>query len=115
MSHITTHVLDTSTGKPASGLAVALELETQGATGWQKIADGVTDNEGRVKNLMASGAEFSAGHYRLTFETAEYFHMRELECFFPQVTIAFVVKDVEQHFHVPLLLSPFGYSTYRGT
>lgn len=114
MSNITTHVLDTSTGKPASGLAVILEIESERAV-WQKIAAAVTDGEGRVKSLMSPSTGFSAGHYRLTFETGAYFHMRQIECFFPQVTIAFVVKDAGQHFHVPLLLSPFSYSTYRGT
>lgn len=114
MSPITTHVLDTSTGEPASGLAVTLELETDEAV-WQKIADGVTDVEGRVKTLIASSTVFSTGHYRLIFETGEYFNMRQCECFFPNVTIAFVVSDAKQHFHVPLLLSPFGYTTYRGS
>ena len=114
MTPITTHVLDTSTGKPACGLAVTLEYETQEA-GWQTMANGVTDNDGRINNLITSDTVLSAGRYRLTFETGDYFHMRQTECFFPQVTIAFVVKDVGQHFHVPLLLSPFSYSTYRGT
>lgn len=114
MSPITTHVLDTSTGKPASGLAVTLELET-GEAVWQKISDGVTDAEGRIKSLMSSATGFSSGHYRLIFETGKYFNMRQCECFFPQITIAFVVNDTKQHFHVPLLLSPFGYSTYRGS
>jgi 5-hydroxyisourate hydrolase len=114
MTPITTHVLDTSTGKPACGLAVTLEHETQEA-GWQALANGVTDNDGRINNLITSHTEFSAGRYRLTFETGDYFYMRQNECFFPQVTITFVVKDAGQHFHVPLLLSPFSYSTYRGT
>lgn len=114
MSPITTHVLDTSTGKPAAGLAVTLELETQDA-GWQLMANGVTDSDGRIADLMTSDTVFSAGRYRLIFETGQYFHMRQIECFFPQVTITFVVGDARQHFHVPLLLTPFGYSTYRGS
>lgn len=114
MTPITTHVLDTSTGKPACGLAVTLEHQTY-ESGWQPLANGVTDNDGRINNLMTSDTEFSAGSYRLTFETGAYFHMRQIECFFPQVTITFVVKDAGQKFHVPLLLSPFSYSTYRGT
>lgn len=113
MSPITTHVLDTSTGKPAVEMAVTLERRTH-STGWQILAEGMTDRDGRIRNLL-SGAEFSVGHYRLTFETGPYFLMREIECFFPQVTIGFVVNDAEQHYHVPLLLSPFGYSTYRGS
>lgn len=114
MSPITTHVLDTSTGSPASGLAVTLEYETREAV-WQKIADAVTDAEGRVKSLMPPATELSAGHYRLIFNAGEYFHIRQVECFFSKITVAFVVDDNKQHFHVPLLLSPFSYSTYRGT
>lgn len=114
MSHITTHVLDTSTGKPAAEIAVTLERRTH-AAGWQMIADGITDRDGRIRNLLSPQDEFSAGHYRLIFETGPYFLTREIECFFPQVTIAFVVNDPEQHYHVPLLLGPFGYTTYRGS
>jgi len=114
MSPITTHVLDTSTGKPAAEMSVTLERKTHSA-GWQTIASGVTDRDGRVRNLLSADDEFLVGHYRLTFETGPYFLMRESECFFPQVTVAFVVNDTEQHYHVPLLLSSFGYSTYRGS
>lgn len=114
MSQITTHVLDTSTGKPATGVAVTLEHKTQDA-GWQVIANGTTDGDGRIKDLLSLNSKLSTGHYKLTFETGQYFHMRQAECFFPEITIAFNVNDAKQHFHVPLLLSPFGYSTYRGT
>jgi 5-hydroxyisourate hydrolase len=114
MSPITTHVLDTSTGGPASAVAVALERRTASG-GWETIADGITDSDGRIQNLLPSDVEFSAGDYRLTFETGRYFHMRNIACFFPTVTIAFLIADPRQHYHVPLLLSPFGYSTYRGT
>jgi 5-hydroxyisourate hydrolase len=114
MSPITTHVLDTSTGKPASGVPVVLELKTN-TTGWQMIGEAVTDTDGRIKDFGVADDGLNPGHYRLTFETGQYCHMREVECFFPQVTIAFVVNDTELHYHVPLLLSPFGYSTYRGS
>lgn len=114
MSPITTHVLDTSTGRPASGLAVSLESKS-GSGDWHALASGVTDDDGRVKTLMAPDTELSAGNYRLIFETGEYFHMRNTACFFPQVILTFEIIDTEQHYHVPLLLSPFGYTTYRGS
>lgn len=114
MSPITTHVLDTSTGKPASGMPVTLERKTQGDV-WKVVAKGVTDDDGRIKNLLSSDDEVPLGVYRLTFETGHYFHIWQTECLFPQVMIAFIVKDNKQHFHIPLLLSPFGYSTYRGS
>ncbi len=114
MSAITTHILDTTSGKPAAGIPVLLERKTHSA-GWQTIAEGITDADGRINDLLSKKEAFLHGHYRLIFETGTYFLMRNLECFFPQVTISFVVKDPQQHFHVPLLLSPFGYTTYRGS
>ncbi|MEQ1923018.1 MAG: hydroxyisourate hydrolase [Pyrinomonadaceae bacterium] len=114
MSAITTHILDTSTGKPGAGIPVVLERKTH-SSGWQDIADGITDVDGRVSNFIAVGDVFLPGHYRLIFETGAYYLLSNIECFFPQITVSFVVKDATQHFHVPLLLSPFGYSTYRGS
>ena len=114
MSAITTHVLDLSLGKPGAGIAVVLEQRTHSA-GWQAVAEGITDANGRVNDLLSANQAFHPGHYRLSFETGPYFLMQELECFFPQVIITFVVKDSSQHYHVPLLLSSFGYSTYRGS
>jgi len=108
---ITTHVLDTSRGKPASGVGVTLERRNT-AGEWTVVGRGETDNDGRVKTF-ASEAE--PGVYRLTFDTATYFRERHVETFFPEATIVFEVRDTEQHYHVPLLLSPFGYSTYRGS
>jgi len=114
MSAITTHILDITAGTPAVGIPVTLERRTHGA-GWQVIAEGVTDHDGRAHDLMQPTDIFEPGHYRLLFETSAYFASRELECFFPQVTVSFVVRDALKHYHVPLLLSPFGYSTYRGS
>jgi len=114
MSAITTHILDTTTGEPGVGIPVVLERKTH-ASGWQSIAEGVTDTDGRAKNLLSPTEAFLTGHYRLIFDTGTYFAMRDIECFFPLVTVGFVVKDAAQHYHVPLLLSPFGYSTYRGS
>jgi 5-hydroxyisourate hydrolase len=113
-SPITTHVLDVSTGRPAAGIAVVLERKTH-TVGWQSIADGITNIDGRINDLIHSNEAFLPGHYRLIFETGPYFLVHDREGFFPQVTISFAVKDPSQHYHVPLLLSPFGYSTYRGS
>lgn len=113
MSGITTHVLDTSRGRPAAGVVVALE-RGDGAGGWVTVGRTVTDADGRVKDLMYAGQEVEAGTYRMTFETGAYFAALELESFYPHVAIAFAVS-VGEHYHVPLLVSPFGYSTYRGS
>ena len=114
MSSITTHILDTTSGRPASGIPVVLERKNQ-AAGWQTIAEGITNADGRLNDLLSVEEPFEVGHYRLNFETGSYFLSRDIECFFPNITISFVVRDPAQHFHVPLLLSPFGYSTYRGS
>ena len=114
MSAITTHILDTTSGRPGSGIPVVLERKSQSA-GWQKIAEGITNTDGRLNDLLSDEEAFEAGHYRLSFETGSYFLSQNVECFFPNITISFVVRDPAQHFHVPLLLSPFGYSTYRGS
>ncbi len=112
MTAITTHILDTSRGRPAGGVSVALERRE--AEGWQLIGRGETDADGRLRTLT-NDIELSLGVYRLTFDTATYFRERHAETFFPEVTITFHVTDPKQHHHVPLLLSPFGYSTYRGS
>lgn len=114
MSAITTHILDTTSGLPGAGIPVVLEHKTH-SSGWQVITEGITDIDGRVNNLLSATEAFLPGHYRLIFDTGAYFAMRSIECFFPLVTVGFVVKDSLQHYHVPLLLSPFGYSTYRGS
>ena len=108
MSPITTHVLDTAKGCPAADIAVTLEFLHEG--NWQQIANGTTDNDGRIMNWMDVNAQ--AGEYRITFMTSSY---HQGKGFFPSVTINFVVENPEQHYHVPLLLSPFSFSTYRGS
>lgn len=113
MSKISTHVLDTSKGQPASGLPVTIEIEAAG--GWKLLGKGTTDAEGRVKQLLPLEFVLRAGVYRLIFDTDKYFAAENTEGFYRQVTIVFTVRDPEQHHHVPLLLSPFGYSTYRGS
>ena len=100
-------------GVPACGVAVQLELET--SDGWKLIGKGQTDDDGRLRDLLDADASLQTGNYRLTFDTGNYFSRQEIEGFYPQVSVAFTVKDSSQHYHVPLLLSPFGYSTYRGS
>jgi 5-hydroxyisourate hydrolase len=104
---ISTHVLDLATGSPAPGVAVVLEREFDG--GWWELTRTRTDDEGRAREL---GGAPAPGHFRLRFDTAEYLGE---SAFFPEVTVQFAVREVEEHVHVPLLLSPFGYSTYRGS
>ena len=112
MSEITTHVLDTSIGRPAAGVPVILEIEKTG--GWKELSRGATDGDGRLRHLLAPGSLIE-GTYRLTFETQHYFHSRKIEGLYPQVSIVFQVRDAKQNYHIPLLLSPYGYSTYRGS
>ncbi|MCA1826110.1 MAG: hydroxyisourate hydrolase [Myxococcales bacterium] len=101
---ITTHVLDTAQGRPASGIPVRLEIHELQA--WTLVGRGTTDADGRLESL---GAKPQAGTYRLIFDT------RARSSFFPEVTVMFEITDANAHYHVPLLLSPFGYSTYRGS
>lgn len=97
---------------PAAGMMVHCQI-LQGEN-WRNIHSGATDNDGRVKNFLDSGG-LHAGHYRFIFETGAWFARQHIEAFFPSVTIEFHVSDAGRHHHVPLLLSPFGYSTYRGS
>jgi 5-hydroxyisourate hydrolase len=113
MSHITTHVLDTSLGKPAAHVPVLLELQIDGGH-WKTLGQGATDVDGRLNNLLVSSGLMS-GVFRLTFDTAAYFASRRVDGFYPQVSVTFEVKNGQEHYHVPLLLSPYGYSTYRGS
>jgi 5-hydroxyisourate hydrolase len=104
---VSTHVLDASLGVPATGVAVI--LSRLGTDNWERLESGVTDADGRHQ----FGAPTPAGTYRLVFATGRYFAGRATATFYPEITVTFSVT--EGHFHVPLLLSPFGYSTYRGT
>jgi 5-hydroxyisourate hydrolase len=113
MSAITTHVLDTARGRPAAGVAIVLERVAEGAA--TTIGRGVTDADGRLRDLLPAGAPLDAGTYRLGFDTGGYFAAQGVESFYPEVAIVFLVKSGGEHYHVPLLLSPFGYSTYRGS
>jgi 5-hydroxyisourate hydrolase len=113
MSTITTHVLDTALGRPASGVRVTLETRAGDGT-WTVVGRGVTDQDGRLRDLLAAGPATSPGTYRLRFDTSAYFGSLGVDSFYPEVTVEFQVRDA-QHYHVPLLLSPYGYSTYRGS
>jgi 2-oxo-4-hydroxy-4-carboxy-5-ureidoimidazoline decarboxylase len=113
MSGITTHVLDTSLGRPAGGVAV--RLERREGTAWIELGRGATDADGRCRNLLPEGTTLQPAVYRLGFDSAAYFGARGVPTFYPEVSVVFEVREPAQHHHVPLLLSPFGYSTYRGS
>jgi 5-hydroxyisourate hydrolase len=114
MSPITTHILDTSRGLPAASVRVILDRQT-GLESWTEVASGATNADGRIADLLPDAANFTQGIYRLRFATAAYFHSLGAPCFFPEVQILFQVDDPRGHVHVPLLLSPYGYTTYRGS
>ena len=109
---ITTHVLDTAIGTP--GTAIDIELHRAEAAGWQPVGRGLTDDDGRLRTLTPQGP-VEPGTYRIRFHTGPYFAARGTAGFFPVVEIQFTVVDGAQHYHVPLLLSPYGFSTYRGS
>ena len=108
MSPITTHVLDTAQGRPAAGVPVTLEHGPD----WTEVGSGRTGEDGRLAEL---GSPDAPGSYRLRFDTGAYFEAAGTRAFFPEVTVQFAVERPEEHHHVPLLLSPFGYTTYRGS
>ena len=114
MSTITTHVLDTALGKPAAGLSVMLERVERGLQSIQ-IGAGMTDADGRLKSILAPGERLESGEYRLHFATGAYFARDGRDSFYPAVVVEFTIAGANAHYHVPLLLSPYGYSTYRGS
>ena len=113
MSAITTHVLDTARGRPAAGVPIVLEIED--GDDWRHLGTGATDSDGRLRTLLPAGERPAAAVYRLSFDTATYYESAGLESFYPVVHIVFRITRPDEHHHVPLLLSPFGYSTYRGS
>ena len=112
MSQLTTHVLDTSKGKPAIGLHIVLFHHSENK--WKEISRGITDDDGRVANLLEKKKLLPLGTYKLSFEVQNYFARYSIHTLYPCVEIVFQVTT-EEHYHIPLLLSPFGYSTYRGS
>jgi 5-hydroxyisourate hydrolase len=109
---LSTHVLDTSRGRPATGVPVTLSHRGTDRR-WSVVGRGTTDRDGRVRELSEGG--LTAGIYRLDFDTAHYFQEQGATEFYPEVSVVFSVEDSRGHLHIPLLLSPFGYTTYKGT
>jgi len=111
MSQITTHILDTSKGKPAAGVVIVLYHQHNN---WEELTRGITNADGRISNLLASDVLLPLGTYKMKFETKSYFDTTETISFYPFIEIVFEIASKE-HYHVPLLLNPYGYSTYRGS
>lgn len=112
-SPITTHILDTSKGTPAVGVHVRLQRRQPDGT-WQEISRGATNADGRITDLLPAESNLQGSDFRLVFETGEYFRRQNVEAFYPIVAVEFSPKG-ERHYHIPLLLSPYGYTTYRGS
>ena len=113
MSQITTHVLDTALGKPAAGIEVRL-LGKHGDQ-WRTLGAGTTDSDGRITTLLAADTKLPSGDYRLIFDTGAYHRKTQTSAFYPHIQITFTLDSAGAHHHIPLLLNPFGYSTYRGS
>ena len=112
MSPLTTHVLDTARGRPAAGIPVTLERAN--ASGFEPAGQGVTDSDGRVRDLLREGS-LTAATYRIRFALDDYFESQGTRAFYPYAEVVFRVEEPTVHYHIPLLLSPFSYSTYRGS
>jgi len=110
---LSTHVLDVSIGRPAASVTVALQRRE--SVTWMDLSREVTNADGRVATLVPPASALPSGTYRLVFDVGDYFARRGVESFYATVTIEFVVRDAAAHYHVPLLVSPYGYSTYRGS
>lgn len=113
MSQITTHVLDTTRGKPATKLPITLFQKKQDR--WLELAGGITNEDGRIANLLDDDVALPAGIYRMHFNTSIYFANNSEKGFYPFVDIVFELNGSSEHYHIPLLLSAYGYSTYRGS
>ena len=110
---LSVHVLNLENGLPSPGVNVTLEKHL--GKDWQPLAQGVTNEQGRIGELFPAKQAFEAGEYRVVFKTGEYFKKAGHETFFPEIPVIFEVKNADQHYHIPLLLSPYGFSTYRGS
>ena len=111
-SHITTHALDTSMGIPASGMLIALKGYREST--WKPISLGITNSDGRIPDVIAPGKKLASGNYIMQFFTGQYFNDTGQKGFYPEVSIQFTITD-SSHYHIPLLINPFGYTTYRGS
>jgi 5-hydroxyisourate hydrolase len=114
MTRISTHVLDIAQGQPAGNIPVRLERR-QASGGWRLLASNRTNEDGRCVDLLPANEDFEPGEYRLSFDTLDYFAAGNVQSMYPVVEVTFRVLSGEQHFHIPLLLSPNGYTTYRGS
>ena len=110
---ISTHILDTTVGRPAAGIAVTLEREE--GDSWIKVNSTTTDQDGRCKHLLPESQTLNAGLHRVRFDTAAYFASRQIVTLYPFVEITFEVANPQEHYHIPLLLTANGYTTYRGS
>jgi len=113
MSAITTHVLDTSRGRPAIGVEVILQIRS--GQEWKQLGAAVTDANGRCNTLTVADNTIEPGTYRLLFKIGPYYHAQHVETFYGEIPIVFEALHPETHYHIPLLISPYGYSTYRGS
>ena len=113
MSQITTHILDTTRGVPAANVPITLFM--QQGDDWQKLSDGMTNKDGRIADLLTNNTKLSAGVYRMHFATKAYYSSNDEKGFYPYVDIVFEIDGSGSHYHIPLLLTAFGYSTYRGS
>lgn len=113
VSPITTHVLDTARGCPAEGVPITIEIDRDGI--WKNLGEGITNSDGRITDLLPHDRMVEPARYRMRFDTAKYFAKHKTQGFYPYVEVVFEIRNPEQHYHIPLLLSPFGFSTYRGS
>ncbi|MEJ5070866.1 hydroxyisourate hydrolase [Enterobacter ludwigii] len=113
MGTLSVHILNQQTGIPSKDVDVT--LEKQQPTGWDQLAQGKTDNDGRIKSLYPQDQDMQPGVYRVTFKTGDYFKRENLSSFFPEVPVLFTVTKTNEKLHIPLLLSQYGYSTYKGS
>ena len=114
MKGISTHVLDTVHGRPAKDVGVRLEKKNTSGD-WRLLASARTDQDGRCPQLLPEGEDLSAGVYRLIFDSGNYYVPQKIDALYPVVEVTFQAREDESHFHIPLLLSPNGYTTYRGS
>ncbi len=114
MKRISTHILDIAVGAPAKDVSVRLENQNTSAD-WRLLTSARTDQDGRCAQLLPEGEDLSAGIYRLSFDTGNYYALQKIDALYPVVEVTFLARDGESHFHIPLLLSPNGYTTYRGS
>lgn len=115
MGAITTHVLNTTLGKPGKNIKVDLQFKKEEDNGWETIGEGITNDDGRVQKLIMDGWDLKEGTYKITFLLQDYYSENQIKGFYPEASICFFVDKANEHYHVPLLISGHGYTTYRGS